>query len=208
MRKPVKTPNRQKKPINILFSKTRQGVLKATFLQSDRWWYLSELAQHLEVRPSTLQAELPDLENAEFLVSKKDGNRIYYKANPDFSLFHELQQILIKTVGLQDVLINLLQPFKKKITSAFVYGSIARGEEVSISDVDLMIIGDVKLSDLTKRLKQAEKEIEKPINPTVYRREEFAKQIQTNNNFVTNVFKSKKLFLIGNEDELENLVSQ
>jgi hypothetical protein len=47
--------------------------------------------------------ELPELEKGEFLLSKKDGNRIYYKANSDFPLFHEIQQILIKTVGLQIV---------------------------------------------------------------------------------------------------------
>ena len=113
MRKSVR-PSAKQKPINVLFSKTRQGVLTATFLQSDRWWYLSELAQHLGIRPSSLQTELPELEKGEFLLSKKDGNRIYYKANSDFPLFREIQQILIKTVGLQDVLKDLLKSFEKK----------------------------------------------------------------------------------------------
>jgi len=203
MRKKIST--QKQRPIDILFSKTRQGVLTATFLQADRWWYLSELAQHLGVRPSSLQAELPELESGELLTSKKDGNRIYYRANSDATLFQELQQILVKTIGLRDVIKDFLRPFEKKISAAFIFGSIARGEEVSASDVDLMIIGDVKLIDLVKNLKKAELKIGRPINPTTYKSIEFTKQIQAKNNFVTNVLSEKKIFIIGSENGLENL---
>ncbi len=200
-----KIVSRKQKPIDILFSKTRQGVLTATFLQADRWWYLSELAQHLGVRPSSLQAELPELESGEFLISKKDGNRIYYRANSDAPLFQELQQILVKTIGLRDVVKDFLRPFEKKISAAFIFGSIARGEEVSASDVDLMIVGDVKLIDLVKSLKKAELKIGRPINPTTYKFSEFIKQIQEKNNFIANVLREKKIFIIGSENGLENL---
>ncbi len=203
MRKRVRSP--KQKPIEILFSKTRRDVLASFFLQPDRWWYLSELAQHLELRPSSLQIELPELESGEFLISKKNGNRIYYKANSDSLLFHELQQILIKTVGFLAVLKEVLQPFEKKIIVAFIYGSIARGEEVSTSDVDLMVIGDIRLSSLIKDLKKAEEQIERPINPTIYQPTEFQKKIQEKNNFLSTVRSEKKLFIIGNTNDLDRL---
>ena len=69
-----------------------------------------------------------------------------------------------------------------------------------------MVIGEVKLSDLVKKLKQAEQQIERPINPTTYRPDEFLKKIQEKNNFVTNVIRDKKIFIIGSENELEKLI--
>src|SRR5690242_19471237 len=91
-------------PVDALLGATRQKVLSRTHLEPDRWWYLHELARALELRPSSIQRELSVLIGAGILVRRQDGNRVYVKANTTCPIFPELQSLLIKTVGLVDVL--------------------------------------------------------------------------------------------------------
>ena len=95
---------RKSSPIDPLISKTVQGLLAATVLQPERSWYLSDLAKHLGRRPSSLQAPLASLAAAGILRRRKDGNRVYYQADPQCPFLRELQGIIAKTVGLADVL--------------------------------------------------------------------------------------------------------
>jgi DNA-binding MarR family transcriptional regulator len=62
--------------LDALFPAVRAGVLSATLLQPDHWWFMTELARHLEVTPSSLQRELESLVTSGFLLRRKDGRRI------------------------------------------------------------------------------------------------------------------------------------
>jgi predicted nucleotidyltransferase len=85
---------------------------------------------------------------------------------------------------------------------AFVYGSMASSEERSSSDVDLMIIGSLRLADVAAALRELEPQVGRSINPTVYSPTEFAKKLKTSNNFLKTVLAGKELFIFGNEDDL------
>lgn len=189
--------------IDALFPKTRQQVLAATVLQPTKWWYLSDLAKWLEVTPSTLQRELANLTEAEILEAKKEGNRVYYKVNLSCPIVNDLQSLFVKTSGVADVISEKLKKFSKKIDFAFIYGSMARFEDLSKSDIDLMIIGDVKLMDFTSAIKQLEETLGREVNTTIYSRKEFLKSKETG--FIKTVLKNKKIFLIGTEDELTEM---
>ena len=61
--------------LDSLFSGTRQAVLAATLTRPDKWWYLSELAEFLHTRPSSLQRELSALAQSGILEQRRDGRR-------------------------------------------------------------------------------------------------------------------------------------
>lgn len=193
---------RKTKAIDAIFPKTRQAILATTLLHPDRWWYLSDLARHLGVRPSSLQRELAALADAGILCQRRDGNRMYFQPNPDCPFLAELQGLMLKTVGLVDVLHEVLEPFTNRIDWAFVYGSIARSEELASSDVDLMIIGRVGLADIAPGLRQAEMRLNRPVNPTVYSREEFATKLAARHTFLHAVLDGAKLCILGDPHEL------
>ena len=193
---------RKVKPLDVLFPKIRQAVLAATLLQPDRWWYLSDLAKHLGVRPSSLQRELAAFVQAGILRRKQDGNRVYFQANTDCPFLPDLQGLLTKTVGVVDVLREAIEPFAASIDWAFVYGSIARAEELATSDVDLMLIGHVGLVELTPALRRVEQRLGRPVNPTLYSREEFVTKLHAGHHFLQTVLDGDKLFIIGNPHEL------
>jgi predicted nucleotidyltransferase len=79
----------------------------------------------------------------------------------------------LKTVGLADVIRDALKPLSDRVRWAFVYGSVARSEERSTSDVDLMIIGHVGLGDVSGPLRKAERRLNRALNPTTYTADEF-----------------------------------
>jgi predicted nucleotidyltransferase len=109
---------------------------------------------------------------------------------------------MLKTVGLVDVLHEVLEPLANRIDWAFVYGSIARSEELASSDVDVMVIGRVGLADIAPALRQAEKHLNRPVNPTVYSREEFATKLTAKHTFLHAVLDRAKLFILGDPHEL------
>jgi hypothetical protein len=193
---------RTSRAIDALLPKTRQAILAATLMHPDRWWYLSELAKHLGVRPSSLQRELATLVDAGILQQRCDGNRVYFCPNADCPFLSDLQGLLTKTVGLADVLREALEPFASHIDWAFVYGSIARAEELASSDVDLMIIGRVGLADMAPALRWAETRLNRPVNPTVYSQEEFAAQSTSGDPFLQAVLDGAKLGILGSVHDL------
>jgi DNA-binding transcriptional ArsR family regulator len=85
--------------IDAIIPGVRQGLLRLTYGQPDRWWYLSELAGELETRPSSLQRELESLAAAGILVARREGRRIYYRAEESNAIFPELRSIFQKTMG-------------------------------------------------------------------------------------------------------------
>jgi predicted nucleotidyltransferase len=192
----------RKSPIvDALFPAVRQEVLAATLMHPDKWWYLSDLAVELGRSPSSLQRELAQLTRAGILETRYEANRTYYRPHPDCPALPELKRLMVKTVGVADVMRYATLLCASRIDWAFIYGSLSRGEETSDSDVDLCVIGEVKLSDLARPLKNAEKKLGRTVNPTVFPRREFETKLRAGHHFVRSIAVGAKLFLIGRPRE-------
>lgn len=193
---------RKTSPLDALFPKTRQAVLATVYMDPTREWYLSDLARHIGVTPSSLQREIVSLVRAGILRRREDGNRVYYSAETESPIFGDLHGLLLRTAGLRDVLAESLEPFRERIAVAFVYGSLARNEEQPSSDIDLMVIGSVGLAELARALKDAEDMLLRPVNPSIYTPEEIAEKLATGHHFLDTVMSKEKLFVLGGKDDL------
>jgi predicted nucleotidyltransferase len=126
---------------------------------------------------------------------------VYYRAKTENPLYPEIRNLVLKTSGLADALKSTLKD--KRIRVAFVFGSVARGEEKTGSDVDLMVIGQLGLRDLSRLLSGIEEKIGREVNPHVLHEEEFRKRVRAKEHFVSSVMESPKIFIIGSRHELE-----
>lgn len=194
---------RKSSPLDRLINRTTQGLLAATVLQPERSWYLSDLAKHLRRRPSSLQQPLAALVSAGVLSRRKEGNRVYYRADADCPFLPELQGLIAKTVGLVDVLRKALQPLGAKLRVAFIHGSVAQCRERSASDVDLIVIGSAGLSELSPGLEAAEERLGRPVNASVFSPREFAAKLAAGDHFLRSVLDNEKLFIVGAPHDLE-----
>lgn len=194
--------------IEALFPKTRRGILATTYNQPERWWYLSEIAEKLETKPSSLQRELKTLSKNGILRTRREGNRLYFQAETDSPIFKSLQDLMQQTLGVIPALEEAMLPFADKIEFGFIYGSVAKGVEHSQSDVDLMIIGKIGLADLASAMRNLENKFDREINVNCYKKDEFKKKLDTKNHFISQIVNNEKLFIKGNADEFERFVKQ
>jgi predicted nucleotidyltransferase len=194
----------RKSPIlDALFPGVRQEILAATLLAPGKSWYLSELAAHLETSPSSLQRELEGLAKSGILERKQDGRRTYYRAQTASPVFQELRALFSKTAGIVPLLSSELARFGGKIKWAAVYGSIARGEEQTQSDIDLLIVGPVGMPELLPTLQKIEQQFGREVNVTRYSESEFLVKRRGRDHFLNSVLKGKLIPVAGFLDELE-----
>lgn len=199
---------RKRQALRSLFPTVRGDVLAATHTQPDRWWYLSELAQFLGTSPSSLQREVKALVAGGILHHRREGTRTYIKAETRSPLFPELRGLIEKTAGLLPTLQQAFGPFKSRIACAFVYGSVASDREHALSDVDLLVVGDVGLAELAPALRRVESRLGREINATSYSARELRSKVLGNDHFLSEVLRGRKLFVKGSEHELGELVGK
>ena len=197
---------RNSHPLNALFPRSRKLILSALFTRPQKWWYLSELAEHLRTRPSSLQREVAALAEGGILERRREGTRAYYRADARSPLFPELRRLFEKTAGLIPVLQEFLEGFDGRIQFAFVYGSVARGKETAASDVDLLVVGSAGLADLAPALRKAESRLGREIHATSYSLKEFQKQAAHKDHFLSAVLRGPKTFVKGSQSDLEEII--
>lgn len=185
-----------------LFSSRVRVRLLTTFLTNpDARFYTRQLERLLDESPYAIQRELRRLEAIGLLEAQPEANIKYYAVNKDFPIYPELKNIILKTTGVGDVLHEGLAKLGT-VEQAFIYGSVAAGDEDSLSDIDLMIIGKVDLIRLSSVISQLEDSIGREINYIVYERQEMERKLQEGDVFLNNVDSGPKVMLIGREDEL------
>jgi predicted nucleotidyltransferase len=179
-----------------LFSRTRIAVL-TQLAASSEGLHLRELERRIGVNSRHLMRELHSLRDAGILVSNQIGRQVIYRLNPECPIYDELRAIVRKTAGLVSVLRDALAPFVDRIELAYVYGSHARGEERSDSDVDLLVVGDVSLKELSSPLVRAGETLRRVVNPTVYGPKEHRRALKEEGSFVARVHEGARLDVIG-----------
>lgn len=190
---------------NGLFGKTRQAVLALLYGRTDSSLYTKQILDTIKGGRGTVQRELENLTDAGIIIREVQGRQVYYSANPRCPIFDELKSIVRKTFGIADILRQSLSPRVDAIRVAFIFGSIASSTDDRISDVDVMVVGSISFGDVVDLLSPSEGILRREINPVVYPVAEFKKKVKEDHYFVKTVLEGKKIFIIGNEDELGKL---
>ena len=138
------------------------------------------------------------------LVARRDGNRIYYRANTSHPIFPELQRLALKTTGLREQFAAALDGLPG-VEAACVFGSVAAGAARAGSDVDLLVIGSAGLRSLAPRLRPVISALGREVNPHVLSRETFRAKARAGDAFIRRVLDEPKIWIVGGADELGNL---
>ena len=187
-----------------LFTKTQQKVLGLLFGRPDETFYLNEIVRLAGVGKGTIKRELERMQAAGLVTVARIGNQNHYQAYAECPIYDELLAIVRKTFGVADVLKSALASLDDQIDFAFVYGSIAKGNETVNSDIDLMVITDsLAYADLMTVLSEAEHSLGRTINPSVYDLAQFKLKWHDGNAFVTRVMEQPKLWIKGGQDGIE-----
>jgi predicted nucleotidyltransferase len=190
---------------DVLLGQIRGQVLGLLYGQTDKTFYVRQIARQLNASVGAIQRQLEKLASVGLIVRTSVGNQVFYQANQNSPVFAEIRTLVAKTVGVFEVLGTALEKLSAEIAVAFVYGSVARQEEKADSDVDLMIVGAVSLDDVLSQMPAVEASLGRQVNPTVYSPDEFRSKLAAKNHFLNSVLKGKRVFLIGDKDELRKV---
>jgi len=190
----------------LFTSQARVEVLKLLFLRSSGRHYMREISYLTHQPVRAIQRELARLENAGLVISSIEGNRKYFQANRHSPVFSELRALMVKTAGIVDQLKKSLQGQSDAIRVAFIFGSFARGSETSASDIDLVVIGSITGRELSRQVTPLKEHLAREMNPVTFRADEFRENVKNGDSFTQSVLEEPKIFLIGDDDELQALV--
>lgn len=187
----------------ILFPEYRRRVLGLLLLRPEEALHGREISRRTGLPAGTITRELTKLAEVGLLNRDTRGNQRVYSANTASPVFAELASILRKTSGMADVLAQALAPLMPSLHVAFVFGSMARGQETAGSDIDVMIIGDASFRQIVEALHPTEAVLGREINAQILSPLEFADKANQKEAFLADVLAKPKIFLIGGEDDLE-----
>ncbi len=190
-----------------LFPQTRRSLLGLFFGLPDRAFYLREIAAKVGSGMGQVQRELGRLTRSGILRRFQQGRHVFYQADRQCPVFDELRALVVKTVTGTDRLRHALTDLEDRIAVAFVFGSMARGDDQAESDLDLLVVGNVSLQEVVIATDSIQRTLGREINPVVYLAVELRSKIEDGNHFLTTVLADQKIFVIGSEDELTELLA-
>lgn len=184
-----------------LFSSTRAELLSLFFNNPESRFYLREIARHIGKDAAGIKRELDTLVRIGILGVEKRGVQKYYFADKNSPVFSELKGLIFKTTGAQGSIKATLSRLKG-VKAAFIYGSYAKGAEKEESNINLMVLGQVNITELNDLVMSLEDKLQREIDYLVFDEQEFKKRKESRDPFIRDIIKGKKIMLVGREDDI------
>ena len=124
---------------SLITSKTRIKLLLKFFLNINNQGYLRSLETEFNESTNGIRQELNRFEHAGLLLTESEGNKKLYRANTGHPLFKDLNSIILKFVGVEELLERVIDRLGN-VQQVYLEGRIAQGLESDI--VDLLFVGD------------------------------------------------------------------
>jgi len=146
----------------LITSKTRLRLLIKFFVSQANRGYLNGLASEMGESTNAIRKELNHLHAAGYLQKSKSNNKIHYQANTQHPLFDVLQKVVMKHLGLEDIVSNVLERMGA-VQQIVLVGDYAEGNDSGIIEV-FLIGNNLNMGYIA----QLEKKIENVIDRKVH----------------------------------------
>lgn len=187
---------------DIIISRVRVKILSLFLTHPGTIFHVRDIVRRVSEEINAVRRELAHMEKAGMVSKEQRANRLFYSFRKDYFLYFELIELVGKTTGLG---FDLFKNKAKlgKIKFAMISGRYLRGlEKRSSTDVDLLIVGNVVLPELSQLVKQEEVRRGRELNYTVMTEEEFNFRKRRRDPFVLSVLERSRVMIIGDEEEL------
>jgi len=185
----------------LIPSKIRLGLLKILALNPENAFHVNELSRRTGFSLRGVARELDNLLSGGILTKEISGNQHRYQLDPDCPIHNEIKGLVLKTVGLSDVLKRVFGPVEKEIELALIFGSFASGDYDNTSDVDLFVVSELSGVKLSELLGPVQNEIGRAINVSQFSRSEYRRRKKQRDHFLTRVLEGPTITVTGHIDD-------
>ncbi len=178
-----------------LRSQVTRKLLNLFFLNPHKTLYVNELSRRLGLDKRNLVKKLHELDRIGILKSERRGNLRLYGVNPEFPLYQEYKKIVLKTIGVEEKLKQIMRE-TPGVREAHIYGSYARDAMGAHSDLDLLVVGNHDIKTLQKKISLLQGEINREINSVNMNEDEYRKRTEMKDPFLSGIFQQKTIRLV------------
>lgn len=182
-------------------SETFIDVLLFFILHPQEETYLARIVRATGKLLIQVQRALKRLEEAGLIKKIIRGDKAYYQANSHHSVFKDLKPVLIKTLIFSHKMENALSLITPKIAYGFIFGSMARNQDSTISDVDIFFVGNLTFEEAGLLSYPLSIELGREVNTVIYTLKDFKTKIKEKHTFISEVIRNPKIWLFGDEQE-------
>jgi hypothetical protein len=163
----------------LITSKTRLKLLLKFFLNSGSKAYLRQLESEFGESSNAIRLELNRFEKANLLTTSTTGNKKFYRANTHHPLFPDINNILMKYVGFDQIVDKVVRKLGD-LKCAYIVGDFAQGRDTNI--IDLIFVCDgIDREYLARLIEKVEKLINRKVRYVIFDEEEFRNYATINN---------------------------
>lgn len=170
-------------------------VLGYFFLNHNQEKYTNELARILNVDAGNLDRKLKELEKEGILRSEMRGNQRYYFLNKDYPFLRETKKLYSAKYGLVTELKSKLSKLKG-LVEAYIFGSYAKGNLGSESDIDLLLVGDHSSLEAKRAIIDLQSMYQREFNIVDMELNEFEARKKGGDEFLKEIFRNKIIRII------------
>lgn len=188
--------------LEIITSKVRVKILDLFFTDVKEMYHVRGIVREIKEEINAVRRELGRLEEAGLLKKENRGNRLYYYLNTEHHFYGDLLSMVCKTTGLGSEIIQNRNKIGR-LSLVMFSGKFARKKDRRREDsVDVLVVGEVVLPELTAIIRKEEVKRNREINYTVMSREELEFRKKRRDPFLQEILSGSRVMIIGDEDSL------
>lgn len=158
----------------LITSKTRIKLMLKFFLNASSTGYLRGLEAEFGESTNAIRQELNRFEAAGLLEANTEGMRKVFKANAKHPLFGDIQSLVRKYVGMDEIIERVINHLGEP-KELYLIGDLATG--LDSPDISLIIIGNtIDLDYLETLVAKAQRMVSRNIKYIVFTPGEFEQQ--------------------------------
>lgn len=192
----------------VLLGKTRAGVLRETYLNTDRRISFNELVRRTGTGAGAVSREVATLLDAGLIVEAREGNQRFIAASSRSPVFAELKALIVKTSGAQALVREALEGLGSKIQLAVIIGSVAKGTEHADSDLDLFVVGSAGYSLLAERMRDVQERLGRPVQILYFDINSKTDRTSLLKPSTRALLTKAKVFVFGDEERLKSVLKE
>jgi len=186
---------------DLFISRVRVKLLGVFLGNPADIFYVRQLVRETSEEINAVRRELQRLESLGALFKEPRGNRIYYGFRKDYPFYGELIRLVSKTTGLGKAIIKNKNKLGK-IKYAFLSAKLVKNRPHNPEDVDILIVGDVVMPQLSSIVSGFEGKLNREINYSVMTKDEFNFRKKRKDPFILQILTQSRVMLIGDEEEM------
>ena len=123
---------------SLITSKTRLRLLIKFFISQANRGYLNGLAKEMDGSTNKIRKELNHLQEAGYIKKIKGEKIVEYEANTDHPLFEVLRKVVLKHLGLEDIVESVLDKMGN-VKKIILVGDYANGQDTG--RIEIFLVG-------------------------------------------------------------------